>query len=611
MSISHRHKLLLLVKGIRKAQYALRLNGTDQSITPAVFEPKSATWGIKVEFTLITAGVSGNKALASGPNSLLYLSGADALQARLKDATGSDVYTGTIQIELGVRTVAILTATADGFTVSCNGETMSPAGDFSDVSRYVFDSLCSLSGNFYAPIQIHSADLWDETGLQGGAFTKGNGTDLQAIANIPTSIGTTFSFDLQYVAKGANQEFIFFADTSRYIRTLASDALSFNAASFDVKVDGVSRAPSELTMIDGQTYTFDVTLKLELGPITRVYSATTYNHSPSVIANLKVKYPDKPVSFGPELVDNANVTPLSGVTHAYDTTANAHSVVRTTQGHNGLKFIVDVKAGSSYLIEAETTFPLVDLWTGADVLVDQNPVDGAVSAILHATEDRSLVQIYDYNNDAHSMSNVSIREITEFEYREYLTKNSVEDQGNGTAIGIQTGNVPRFGDELISTNPDDWVANDAAITISNGRVRVTNTGNVKGTAVFNLNLDGAGIVAVDVSGRSSSGGGGEAWVSNPFTPLAGDDNTGTFSLIGSGQFVIRCNGLSASDWVEYDIPSVKETTDLYFPNFDPLTNLVELPYIDSHYDFSQKGQGEYGEIIPNKIGSDGPELLIN
>ena len=110
------------------------------------------------------------------------------------------------------------------------------------------------------------------------------------------------------------------------------------------------------------------------------------------------------------------------------------------------------------------------------------------------------------------------------------------------------------GEDLISSNESDWVTSSAAVQISAGRIRVTNTSNSKGVATLNFNPSMSGhTVQVLIAGKETNTS-GESWVSAPFIPLS-DGITYDVLFADNGNLSIRCNGLSVGDYVEYDLPS--------------------------------------------------------
>lgn len=140
-----------------------------------------------------------------------------------------------------------------------------------------------------------------------------------------------------------------------------------------------------------------------------------------------------------------------------------------------------------------------------------------------------------------------------------------------------SGNAPyelpigvELGPEQVSQNPSDWQLTDCAITFANGRLRVTNTAASQGVAALPLPVDMTGLSAVvELNGRT---GAGEGWVTNPFQGMGAVDNFLVASFTSSGQLSIRSNGTQIGDFVEYDIPSLRQVDPdsiLTFENGEP------------------------------------------
>ncbi|MGH1373614.1 MAG: hypothetical protein ACRBBW_16355, partial [Cellvibrionaceae bacterium] len=616
MRRSHRHKLLLLVEGIRKAQYALRLNGSDQSLTPVVFAPKSGV--LKFECVGSRDSDSTTDVIACGTDWFVFAewnghSFANSLRFAYVDGDGGHNYmTTTLTVPAGKFDLSVsIDNTSLEFTATLNGVTdvkpLAKSVRTLDLIEFGVNAASLGSTGMHLHGQFHRAKMTDPTGLQGGEFTKGDGIDFHAKMSTFTPSGDfEIEGDLRVSATAA-QRTLLSGDDGVAASYFVVDLYDTHIFRFWARSNGVVSpilASGPLTV--GQSYAFKVTVK---GGVAYLYldesligsAAWSLNGTEilsllfsrngslffdDVLTNVRIRDLTKPVSFGPELFTD---DPIVGSSWA-KTSPNTYENTGANWG-SWLDLLPEISishAGKRYMVEifvsGNVSNTRINNGSGDNVplVVGLNQIAVTIASELRAAANTGgIVEIR------------SVREITEFEYREYLTKNSVEDQGNGTAIGIQTGNVPRFGDNLDISGVvvgSSWMSNEDGSYVLDGslgsarlRYNIAATGLVRVQGVA-TGLNGAVLLGDNASHRISQEG--------PFEFFLYSDDVAFYREFSSSDGVIR-------------VTSITETTDLYFPNFDAETNLVELPWIDSHYDFSQKGKGEYGEIIRNKIGSDG------
>ncbi|MGH1371130.1 MAG: hypothetical protein ACRBBW_03785 [Cellvibrionaceae bacterium] len=629
---------------LNAVRYALNLNGTDQSVTPVVFEPKSAVWGFSGECRRTTASTSDimasgdtwkleiiQESHATKPNQvrLVYVSADDGSDKYLTFFNAGSIpagefvkfyfavnqAVGTAYINVGgVDHTVVLDHGIEGpINLTAIGENLSSIGG---------------AGNFHG--SVHVDKIWDETGLQGGDFTKGDSIDFYANAgDIPWEAGDSYSFDLSYVAVGT-QTLVAGGEAHTTVNGNGTLAIGTQAKAF---VDGVEVVNGvSPVLVDGRDYHIEVDIESGAGAIGRFYASNAgTNFTPSSIANFKHIRRNKPVSFGPEVLPvTAESIEVSGGDPIATTVVSGRVVTTYTDASyqrigKRLSGVDSVEVGKYYecrivgsALHKATAYVQSHNSGGRvsksfavggeidEVLVWEAPESGVGLLMVienSAQPDQILEMDYELTN---------AREITEFEYREYLTKGSVEGQVDGSAIGKQTGHVPRFGDELYLSS-ELVTGSDGTLENTAGSFSVSGDTAAAGTRVFsNFTTRVGGIYAVKYKDDKSQTGG--VFVRDGFngsgTIIANSsfDGEGIVFQATSETTTILWDGGNGQNDLSFSQISIKETTDLYFPNFDAGTNLVELPYIDSHYDFSQKGAGEYGEIIPNKIGSDGPEL---
>lgn len=111
-----------------------------------------------------------------------------------------------------------------------------------------------------------------------------------------------------------------------------------------------------------------------------------------------------------------------------------------------------------------------------------------------------------------------------------------------------------YGVELVSRDVSDWSVLNAEVTFIGNKIRVTNTTNDRGSVYLSLDVkDDTGLFSLGdkITGE------GEVWVSNPYNGVA--PNTVEEHLFtDTGRIWIRCNSYVAGDYVEFDVPSLKQ-----------------------------------------------------
>lgn len=397
------------------------------------------------------------------------------------------------------------------------------------------------------------------------------------LVSVDVEVGDTITIYYYHKTNAFNQSLIGGSLNNSGVFINASSELSIVDSFVDVTMDGVSVSDGDAVPAE-QWIVFEFTVVGNAQTITRLGAtnadaAKIQGYIANVFFKLNNKLPKGTYLLGDGTAyTQVNIPVEAGDEIEFDYLHTAKAGTQTLMSTNQSLF--PIKVSSSNIFEWDVIdFSSVNIASGVTLEAGQNYLVEAVAGRSYTVTYLSSDSLGGRVPEG-TIANFKVTKLDGSTY-EYLTKNSIVDNGDGTAIAPQTGSVAEYGDNLLDQS--DSVFGDGWSSDGNGLFSCDGTQAVNTNLVVYLvePLNGEQPIYYECSVISRIAGSIATRVGS-LTVSSYSDNTGDRSFYYLAPNSTPHVGFRAnSDFIgQVEVKAVYPTTNGLIPVFNPTDNLI-------------------------------------